>query len=100
MFVVHSKIKLLIQLAVPPAKSPVHKTVSLEGDNNLLNSMPNLLIDIFFSPVSPFLKTCGDHDKKFRYSTENRNPETFCSQTFSQTFCTFSEAARKVGEIA
>ena len=29
------KLKFFIQLAVPPAKSPVHKTVSLEGDHTL-----------------------------------------------------------------
>ena len=94
------QMKLVFQLAVPPAKSPVHKAVSLEGENKFIIIIAEK--EILFSPVSPFLKTCGANDNKFRYIKEKFNVESR-NVLFSNLLSFhkhFSEAARKVGEIA
>ena len=69
--------KLLIQFSVPPAKSPVHKTVSLVGESNLFHQLIPEDNDrhCFSQIVSPFLKTCAGQDKTFRYSRENCSQE-------------------------
>ena len=64
--------KLLIQFSVPPAKSPVHKTVSLVGQSNLFHQLIPEDNDrhCFSQTVSPFLKTCAGQDETFRYNSE------------------------------
>ena len=96
------QMKLVFQLAVPPAKSPVHKAVSLEGENKFTFCI--LYQKKYFShqfllswkPVVPMTTSSGTSKKNSMW-----NPETYCFQIFCLfTFCAFSEAARKVGEIA